>query len=73
MLVRIGALATATMKGKTTKLVKISTLLAAMRLHGYEYAGGDLNNNKMKGIDFRQLDLKSSRILNRLTRLAVTY
>ena len=38
-----------------------------MRAHKYDYAGNKLMTS-IKGVDFRKLDTKSIRIMNRLTR-----
>ena len=43
-----------------------------MRIHKYEYAGLNLQT-KLQGVDFRSLSAKSTRILNRLTRICAQY
>ena len=66
---RIGALAM-TKSSPSKKVIRVEVLLAALRIHGYEYAGADLKD-KIKGIDFRTLSPQSIRTMNRFTRLAL--
>ena len=67
MLQKIGALATVIIDGKEAKVIFLEILISAMRAHKYDYAGNKLMTS-IKGIDFRKLDTKSIRIMNRLTR-----
>ena len=67
MLEKIGALAIASVDGKDTKVILLDILISAMRVHKYDYAGNKLMTS-IKGVDFRKLDTKSIRIMNRLTR-----
>ena len=43
-----------------------------MRIHNYEYAGLNLAT-KLRGVDFRRLNPKSMRIMNRFTRVVAQY
>ena len=43
-----------------------------MRIHGYEYSGLNLAT-KIQNVDFRILNPKSMRIMNRLTRIVTQY
>ena len=70
LLETMGSLYQARVEGVPSKVIRLSTLLAAMRIFNYEYAGV---SEAPKGIDFSKLDMKSIRILNRLTRLVVVY
>ena len=54
------------------KVIRVEVLLAALRIHKYEYSGLELVD-KIKGVDFRNLSPKSIRTLNRLTRLVLQY
>ena len=67
MLQRIGALAIVIIDSKEAKVILLEILISAMRAHKYDYAGNKLMTS-IKGIDFRKLDTKSIRIMNRLTR-----
>ena len=67
MLEKIGALAIASIDGKDTKVILLDIIISAMRVHKYDYAGNKLMTS-IKGVDFRKLDTKSIRIMNRLTR-----
>ena len=67
MLEKIGALATVTIDSKEVKVILLEILISAMRAHKYDYAGNKLMTS-IKGVDFRKLDTKSIRIMNRLTR-----
>ena len=67
MLQKIGALATVIIDSKEAKVILLEILISAMRAHKYDYAGNKLMTS-IKGIDFRKLDTKSIRIMNRLTR-----
>ena len=46
--------------------------MAAMRVHGYEYANHE-PQVQLQGFDFRKLNPKSMRIMNRLTRVLAQY
>ena len=52
---------------KEAKVILLEILISAMRAHKYDYAGNKLMTS-IKGVDFRKLDTKSIRIMNRLTR-----
>ena len=67
MLIEIGALATKKIDSKSIKVIKLEVLIAAMRVYKYDYSGIALKTT-IRGIDFRTLDAKSIRIMNRLTR-----
>ena len=67
MLEKVGALATVVIESKETKVILLDILISAMRVHKYDYAGKKLMTS-IKGVDFRKLDSKSIRVLNRLTR-----
>ena len=68
----IGAVSADTQSTKQTKFVRLEALIAAMRIHGYAYAGHNLAT-KLQGVDFRTLTPKSMRIMNRLTRVVTQY
>ena len=72
MLEKIGALATVTIDSKEVKVILLEILISAMRAHKYDYAGNKLMTS-IKGVDFRKLDTKSIRIMNRLTRQTLVY
>ena len=72
MLEKIGALATVPIDGKETKVILLDIIISAMRVHKYDYAGNKLVTS-IKGVDFRKLDTKSIRIMNRLTRSTLVY
>ena len=50
----------------------MEVLIAAMRIHNYEYSGLTLAT-KLQNVDFRILNPKSIRIMNRLTRVVAQY
>ena len=70
MLIKIGALAEATFKGKLTKVVRLNTLLAAMNILGYDYS---TIKEKVGELEVKNFDMKSIRIMNRLTRTVGLY
>ena len=67
MLIKIGALFSKKIDGKLIKVINLEVLISAMRVYKYEYSGHGLMN-KIRGVDFRKLDVKSLRMMNRLTR-----
>lgn len=64
LLRQIGAITTLS-SHPTIELIRLEVLLAAMRVHGYEYAGV----SQLEGFDLRELSSKSIRIMNRLVRV----
>ena len=72
MLIAIGALASKKIDGKEIKVILLEVLIAAMRVYKYEYSGIALKTT-IRGIDFRTLDAKSIRTMNRLTRQAAVF
>jgi hypothetical protein len=71
-LYQIGALVTDSNSLSQAKFIRLEVLISAMRIHKYEYAGLNLAT-KLQGVDFRKLNTKSMRILNRLTRVVAQY
>ena len=68
-LVKIGAIAQPEV-GSDVELVRLEVLMAAMRIHGYEFSS---TSSQLEGFDLRELTPKSIRILNRLARILATY
>lgn len=65
MLIEIGALASKKMDGQDIKVIMLEVIMSAMRVHKYDYANVTA---KISRIDWRTLDAKSIRTMNRLTR-----
>jgi len=59
-------------EGKDIKVINLDVLISAMRVFKYEYSGYALQS-KVRGVDFRSLDAKSIRTMNRLTRQVQIY
>ena len=66
LLLKIGAQVTESTAKQ--RFIRLEVLIAAMRIHGYEYSGLNLAT-RLQGCDFRRLSAKSMRIMNRLTRV----
>ena len=71
MLIEIGALATKKIDDKVIKVILLEILLSAMGVYKYDYAGVALG--KIRGINWRTLEPKSIRCLNRMTRQAAVF
>jgi len=69
---QIGALVIDSQSLSQAKFIRLDVLISAMRIHSYEYAGLNLST-KLQGVDFRRLNSKSMRIMNRLTRVVAQY
>lgn len=69
---QIGALRVDSESQFSEKFIRLEVLIAAMRIHNYEYSGLNLST-KLRGADFRKLNPKSMRIMNRLTRVVAQY
>ena len=74
LLTKIGALVTygGNEGTGTHEAIRLEVLMAAMRIHGYEYATHK-PQPPMQGFDFRKLSPKAVRIMNRLTRVLAQY
>ena len=72
MLIEIGALSSMKIDDKVIKVINLEVLISAMRVYKYEYSGFSLHS-QVRGIDFRTLDSKSIRTMNRLTRQVAIY
>lgn len=69
---QIGALQIDSESQFQEKFIRLEVLIAAMRIHNYEYSGLNLQT-KLRGVDLRRLNPKSMRIMNRLTRVVAQY
>ena len=67
---RIGANAIYTSTG--TQLIKYEVLISAMRALNYAYAGQVLSSKK-RGLDFRVLNARSVRVMNRFAEIIALY
>ena len=54
------------------EVIRVDVLISALRIHKYEYSGLSLIN-KIKGVDFRKISPKTTRVMNRLTKLILQY
>ena len=55
-----------------TKVIRYEVLFSAMRVLGYDF-DGQVNTQLKKGLDFRMLNSRSVRILNRFAEIIALY